>query len=396
MTNTPPFCPQCGAPFVPGHRFCPMCSMPLIPDTPAASPVSAPATEPATPEKGERKKLGFIRLLFAILVLLIIAVPFTPNDLEFTSENFMFSLYDLFHGEHTPYGVFFPLAGLAVTAFFVWNIVGFIQDLRQSKRARKGSVSLLCTFLSGFLALAMMGLFVGETWAGFHHYSKRVGITGLYKMDISRDEADSILAELGELGLYESWNSYYGWDKNCSFDLYFSGTSEDMYISWASADHLNGTTPFHLEVTNGHIENMYSCNSGIELVKDGQPLDNVWGRILLASSYNDNDDIIPYYSECYSYTGDVNDQLKALFSTDSISYEWNDDKSVIDSDAGTITMYGTVTVNNWSVHDFSVTLTTYTDEELERICCSYGYSKVLSVGHEAFHSPTHVAVKLLN
>lgn len=342
-------CPKCGAENPNESCWCGKCGNKLIEDTISSN----------LPKKEPRKRVrGIIRLAIAVVLIVVTFITFT--NASYASYSFK----ELLHLQWIPYIILF-IAGIGFT---VWNVVGFLADLRLAKRIPVLKVlSIISLSLS---AVILIGISLIAVYSNYS-YETQSPKGQLIQAGINKDEAETVLTDLEKFGLYDSSKeSEYvrnRWSAENTFGVYYNEETglynllaTDFVLEYSYPDN----NAYSFKVDNGRVieirgNSTYNGLDNIYIVKNGVLTNNSLGKRHLIKEYE---------KATYEWWGEksIKNQLK---SPSSAEFSWYTSRNVVDDKTGTITIYGAVDAQNgfgsMVRENFSVTMEMYPDEEIK-------------------------------
>lgn len=356
MAVKPLRCPHCGGVIETFDEtmkkgFCPFCDT-LIEDVQERQAEMVGYVIPISNMEGKPRKRvrGILRLITAILLVIITFLLFMGT---WNHPDYAFSWSQLFQFQWITYTLLF----VTDIGFIVWNIVGFITDIRLSKQ--QSVLKVLSVISLSLSAVILAGIFAIGISINLNH--KRFSPEGeLLSAGIKREEIASVLDDLEKFGLYDSSKEYFG--RNANPDVEFSvQAQENEFLIYSTDFALNYLSPkslfYDFKVENGHVTEV--DYAGIHIVKNGELVENALGKRHL---------IYQYHKDTFEWWGEKNVKSK-LKSPSTAEFSWIYDKTIFDDENGMIITYGTVDAQNsygGIVRDeFSVIMKAYTDEKIK-------------------------------
>lgn len=370
-------CPKCGTENSNDSCWCGKCGNKLIENSISSDLAKQQATIPVytthqSKKKSRKRVRGIIRL--AIAVVLIVMTFITFINTSYASYSFK----ELLQLQWIPYIILL----IASTGFTVWNVVGFLADLRLAKRTP--TLKVLSIISLPLSAVILIGISLIAVYSNYS-YEAQSPKGQLIQAGINKDEVETVLADLEKFGLYDfSRESEYvrnRWSTENTFGVYYNDetglynlSATDFVLEYSYPDN----NVYSFKVDNGRVTEIrgnssYNGLENIYIVKEGVLTNNSLGKRHLIKEYE---------KATYEWWGEksIKNQLK---SPSSAEFSWYPSRNVVDDKTGTITIYGAVDAQNsyggMVREEFSVTMEMYPDEEIktmdteEYITCRMSY-----------------------
>lgn len=364
MAVKPLRCPHCGGVIETFDEtmkkgFCPFCDK-LIEDVQERQAEMIGYVIPISNMEGKPRK-RVRRTLRLITAILLVIVTFIMFVLVSDFDSCYFSWIELLQCQWIPYSLLFIID----LGFFVWNVIGFIIDIRLSSKKLFPIISL------AFSGLILIGiLLVGaESNRRYNIFWSPEG--QLIETGMSKEDAQSVLRDFEKFGLYDfSRERDYVRNGDLNFSVRYYEETDWYHIStmdFTMHYSIPKEVAYSFKVSNGHVTDIRGINDyyfenleskNMYIVKDGALTNNSLGKRHL---------IYEYQNSSYRQWGGskIASQLK---SPSSAEFNWNP-VPVFDEHNDTLSVYGTVDAQNsfggMMREKFIIIMEPYTDEEIE-------------------------------